>query len=797
MSTEKRFILFIVLTFFIFYGAPILLDKLGLAPAPAPVVEEPAEKDGKAKDAKAPVKGPEKVADAGKDQAKAGDANAKGKAKAEEAPKPKATALKPPAVPIVPEDELVLGSTAKDSGYKLRVDLSQRGAGVRSIASALFEAERVEGLPRHRPLQILQEDLDRRTLPSFAMALAYDYEGILQVSSKAGADRRPLLELRDPDGKVTAYVNPPAGFDPAPFEGHEVGVRGDFHRNDELEADLIDARSIDPIGETGLDRRPWTVERDAKGRVVQPAVVVGPGGERREGQKVVFSTKLADPPVTIRKTFTLTKGADGLRLELAFKDDAEAPQTIVYKLWGPHGIPIEGEWYTQTFRDVFVGQGGGGKLVTDSAAGVAGATEPPRFTNYPLRFAGVEDQYFASFLKPEPASADERWDAETTMRVVHEDPDEKQKSDVTVVVTSKPIQVGPNRPVAQVYSIFAGPKTPEALAPFGAEEVASYRKGWAIFQSIGTAYLAQNVISPLLRKIHDLTAVVARPFGKPGNYGVAIILLTICVRLVLFPLGRKAAMTAKKMQAIQPQLNEIRAKHKDDPAKAFQETQAVQREAGVKPLAGCLPAMIQLPIFMGLWQALNTSVVLRHEGFLWIKDLAAPDQLFRFPFPIPLIGGYIGPYFNLLPLIVAGLMLVQTKLFSPPPTTPEAEMQQKMMKFMMIFMAFMFYKVPAGLGIYFITSSLWAICERLLLPKVIHTPPSPAADDRPGGGGPGLPKKPGGNGSSGWLSRKFEQLLEEAAKQQTIRNESDARSAKPQPRDNDRNRPRSKPGKRR
>ena len=100
----------------------------------------------------------------------------------------------------------------------------------------------------------------------------------------------------------------------------------------------------------------------------------------------------------------------------------------------------------------------------------------------------------------------------------------------------------------------------------------------------------------------------------------------------------------------------------------------------------------------------------------------------------------MGHWFNLLPFVVVGLMLFQTKLFAPPPTTPEAEMQQKTMKYMMVFMAFMFYKVPSGLGIYFITSSLWSIGERLLLPKITHAAAEKKTDDEidmgRGGGGP-------------------------------------------------------------
>src|SRR6185312_4949215 len=152
----------------------------------------------------------------------------------------------------------------------------------------------------------------------------------------------------------------------------------------------------------------------------------------------------------------------------------------------------------------------------------------------------------------------------------------------------------------------------------------------------------------------------------------------------------------------------------------------------------------------------------------------------KFPWP----GGlpFLGDYFNLLPFLVVALMLVQTKLFSPPATTPEAEAQQKMMKYMMIFMAFMFYKVPSGLGLYFITSSLWQISERLLLPKVTHSTPGVdgagdggGAGAGPGGGGRRGGPGPGpGNGApvkpKGRLAQFWGKVLEEASKNPTYRN---------------------------
>jgi YidC/Oxa1 family membrane protein insertase len=302
----------------------------------------------------------------------------------------------------------------------------------------------------------------------------------------------------------------------------------------------------------------------------------------------------------------------------------------------------------------------------------------------------------------------------------------------------------------------------------------------------------------LLDKIYGLTESVARVFGgSKGNYGIAIILLTMTVRLIMFPLGRKQAMMAKKMQDLQPHIAEVKEKFKDDKEAMTRETMALWKRHKVNPAAGCVPALIQMPIFVGLWQSLNNSVALRHSSFLWIRDLAAPDMAWKFPMTIPILGDYL----NVLPFLVVSLMLVQTKLFAPPPTTPEAEMNQKMMKYMMIVMAFMFYKVPSGLGLYFITSSTWQICERLLLPKVIANHPKPAAEDDlddKGRGGPGT----NGNGApQGWLGKRLEKLLEEAAKDKTIRNTGRGEvDRSPGGRDRDRGprpSPRPRPGKRR
>ena len=170
----------------------------------------------------------------------------------------------------------------------------------------------------------------------------------------------------------------------------------------------------------------------------------------------------------------------------------------------------------------------------------------------------------------------------------------------------------------------------------------------------------------------------------------------------------------------------VKEKYEGDVEKQTKAQQELFKKHNYNPLAGCAPMFLQLPIFVGLYRALSVDIELRQTplipGMDWCANLSAPDMLFRWDNMIPfdaLTGftGYLGPYFNLLPLISTGFFLVHQQLFTPPPTDEQQEMQQKVMKFMMIFMLVIFFKVPAGLCLYFITSSMWALGERLLLPK--------------------------------------------------------------------------------
>jgi YidC/Oxa1 family membrane protein insertase len=215
-----------------------------------------------------------------------------------------------------------------------------------------------------------------------------------------------------------------------------------------------------------------------------------------------------------------------------------------------------------------------------------------------------------------------------------------------------------------------------------------------------------------------------------GNYGIAIIMLTVLVRLCMFPLSRKQALSAKKMQELQPEMKKINEKYKGNAQERTRATQELWRKHNYNPLGGCLLVFVQLPIFMGLYRSLMVNVQLRQASLLgeairWCSNLAAPDMLWNWSNVMPaMLGsetGWLGPFLNILPLATVGLFIWQQTLFMPPATDDNTALQQKLMKYITLFMGVMFFKVAAGLCIYFIASSLWGIGERKLLPKMVGT----------------------------------------------------------------------------
>jgi YidC/Oxa1 family membrane protein insertase len=446
--------------------------------------------------------------------------------------------------------------------------------------------------------------------------------------------------------------------------------------------------------------------------------------------------------------------AYAMKVDLSFRNLGKQPRTVNYILQGPTGLPLENVENTQKFRDIVVGfETGPGSVTNELMTAKTIAAGKGEEWKQPIKYIGTDLQFFAALICPVPDQLQAPYTRSIKQQLIGRD--KQEKSEVSVQLTSVDLQLqkagaddGKDE-VKHEYRLFAGPKRDDVLIPIGAQKVIDF----GMFHWISRPMLS------LLKAFYSLFR----------NWGLAIICLTIVVRSALFPLSIRQARGAAKMQALQPEIAALKEKYGNDKEKLARAQMELFRKHNYNPAAGCLPVFAQLPIFMGLYQALNHAVDLRLAGLLWIDNLAAPDALFRMPFAIP----FLGQEFNLLPLITIVLFYVQQKMFMPPPANDEQAMQQKMMNFMMIFMGFMFYKVPSGLCVYFIASSLWGLGERKLLPKLkggaTTTPP---ADPSQGRRKSQDPDDKDGNGGGGGL---WAMLLKAAEKETSARRSSSDR----------------------
>jgi YidC/Oxa1 family membrane protein insertase len=249
------------------------------------------------------------------------------------------------------------------------------------------------------------------------------------------------------------------------------------------------------------------------------------------------------------------------------------------------------------------------------------------------------------------------------------------------------VTLPPGQTAAREYRVYLGPKDSGRLEAVGANLDQAIQKGW--FPALTDFF----------------TAVLVATYSVVPNYGVAIILITLVVRLLMFPIMQRQMQSMKRMSAIQPRLKEVQEKYADDKQKQSEEMMKLYRESGFNPLSGCLPMLLQLPVFIGLYYALQGSMELRQAPFFgWMHDLAAPEALFVIPgLELPV---------RLLPILMGGSMVLQARLT---PTTVDP-MQARMMNTIMPEMfTFMFYQFASGLVLYWLVSNLLGIGQQLLI----------------------------------------------------------------------------------
>lgn len=474
----------------------------------------------------------------------------------------------------------------------------------------------------------------------------------------------------------------------------------------------------------------------------------------------------------VLKQYRLDKGVpekrdaspDGylLRVEITLRNLSDEALDAAYTLQGPVGLPLENVENTRSFREIDIATLSdlqnpqrisslhltAADLIKQHEKAKKGG-KPIVSWREPIHYAGLDVQFFTALLLPDrtvQAEPDPMFEV-VQPQVLIANAAHPEWSDFSITLDSLPQLLAPQEEKVHAINAFFGPKRTQLLEPLYAGDVV--RLGWF-------SWIAKSMLF-VLDFFHSVV-------GLP--YAYAIILLTVVVRGAMFPISKKQAIEAEKMRVLAPKLKEIQEKHREHPEEFAKAYRAFQKKYNYHPMVGCLPALLQLPIFWGLYTSLYQAIDLRLSRFLWIENLAAPDALFQLGFVVP---WFEYTEFNLLPILTVALFIVQQKLFTPPPTSDEQAMTYKMMNIMMIVIGFAFYRVPAGLCLYFISSSLWGIGERLLLKKQVKpdgtlVEQTESSDDSPGTGGGGKrnePKPPQPNKPPGFLER-LRQAADEA-----------------------------------
>jgi YidC/Oxa1 family membrane protein insertase len=263
-----------------------------------------------------------------------------------------------------------------------------------------------------------------------------------------------------------------------------------------------------------------------------------------------------------------------------------------------------------------------------------------------------------------------------------------------------------NSNVERQIVFYAGPKEYRTLARIGADfqnhadQAMNFGTGYISFWGVGT-FFAKLLLSSM-NWLHDVTRM---------GYGWAIVVITIILRAVFWPLTAASTRSMKRMQALAPEVKALKEKYKDEPQKFTQKQMELWKKNKVNPMGGCLPMMVQMPVFFGFLAMIRCAIELRGAHFLWVADLTKPDTLFLIP-------GFNFP-FNLLPLLMVGVMVWQAHL---QPASPGMDPgQQKMMRFMPLMMLLFLYNYSSGMALYMTVSTLLGILQ-MQLTKTIQPP---------------------------------------------------------------------------
>ena len=293
-------------------------------------------------------------------------------------------------------------------------------------------------------------------------------------------------------------------------------------------------------------------------------------------------------------------------------------------------------------------------------------------------WAGVSNQFFCTLVTPLTTKADRVW--ATRFEAAKKENGEPDYG-ISAAMGLPSFQLQPEQTTTLKFQLYIGPKLYHRLAELTHDE--------SEIMDFGMWKLVSEALLNMMNVIH----------GVVGNYAVAILILTAIIKLLLWPLQTKANKSMRRMSALSPKMQELREKYKDDPTKMNAEVMKLYKDYGINPVSGCLPMMIQIPIFFGLFTMLRQAVELRNASFLWVSDLSQPDTVAHIP--------GLGWPINILPLLMAATSFWMTHVT---PKSGDATQQRVMMFMPLIFVVFC-YNFAAALALYYTTQNLFTILQ--------------------------------------------------------------------------------------
>ena len=455
-------------------------------------------------------------------------------------------------------------------------------------------------------------------------------------------------------------------------------------------------------------------------------------------RSISFQTDLGAGRSVVRR-YDLPDEGYQLTTTILFEGSWPAATDVYYEFLGANRIR-----YDQSSRAIYPNQWvsapqAAGGSVGKPERGEVEAIESGEIRKDGVAWGALESNYFAQVIRPLPGANGKSPSAGLLVRGAR--PGEREAE--YALLTESGLQGWPLRvgfrgkiesQIPHQYALFLGPKDPGVL---------EQHSSWSAIRLIDYGFFGWLVRPFLwLLRLFD---------GFFGSWGIAIILLTFCIRGILHPINktnqRQMQVQQQGMARLKPQMDEIKERYKNDPPVQHRKMQELFKSEGVNPakmFGGCLFIFLQLPVWLALINTFTIAIELRQTSFLWVADLTRPDMLFQLPFSLP----FLGNWFNLLPILYVIISIVNQKMM-PQSEDPQAQMQQKMMSFMLIAFGFIFYSFASGLMVYFITSAMIGIAEQKMIRRdlraagIIPGSTGSTASDKssalPGPKGPGSP----------------------------------------------------------